>query len=214
MKLLLTSSGLTNESLCNALKKLARGHIRIAFIPTAANVVEEEKGWLVNDLNNCKKLGDLDIVDISALPKNIWLLRLKKANVIVVGGGDTAYLMKQINSSGLMEELPGLLKTRVYVGISAGSIVTNKTLQAASSFIFSKKSTPKGLGMVDFYVRPHLNSPKFRVKKVNEKIMRKVIGRFDGDVYALDDNSGVLVDDDKIEVVSEGKWKLYKKVQK
>ena len=211
MKLLLTSSGISNASLANALKRLVKSPIKIAFIPTAANTVNEEKSWLINDLKNCKKLGSVDIVDISALPRAIWLPRLKKANVIFVGGGDTPYLMKCVVSSGLKNELPKLLEKRVYVGISAGSMVTNKTLQASTSFIFSKKKAPEGLGMVDFYIRPHLNAPEFRVKGINEKNLKKTASRFDGDVYAIDDDSGIVVDGGKIKIVSEGSWKLYRK---
>ena len=50
MKLLLTSAGLRNESLRKALKKLVNEEgIRFAFIPTAANMQEGEKDWLIAD---------------------------------------------------------------------------------------------------------------------------------------------------------------------
>lgn len=209
MKLLLTSNGISNESLAKALKKLIKRKIKIAFIPTAANIETGEKEWLINDLNNCQKIGTVDIVDISAVPKNIWLPRLKKSNVIVVEGGDSSYLMNCIISSGLKNEISKLLKNRVYVGISAGSIVTSKTLQASSDFIYSKgvKHAPKGLGFVEFDIRPHLNSPKF--PKVRDKYLRKLVRKLHGDVYAIDDDSAVMIDGNKIEVVSEGKWKKY-----
>ena len=210
MKLLLTSNGLSNASLANALKKLVRNRIKTAFIPTAANVVDEDKDWLINDVVNCRKLGTVDIVDISALPKTMWLPRLKKANVLVVGGGDSTHLMKCIVSSGLKNEISKLLRNRVYVGISAGSIVTSKTLQAASKYIYGKygnETVAKGLGLIDFNIRPHLNSPKF--PRVRDRILRKVARKLSGDVYALDDNSGVLVNGNKIKVISEGTWKLY-----
>lgn len=210
MKLLLTSNGISNASLGNALKKLVKGPIKIVFIPTAANIVDEEKDWLINDFNNCKKLGTVDIVDISAVPKTVWLPRLKKANVIVVGGGDSSYLMKCIISSGLKDEVSMLLKNRVYVGISAGSMIMSKTLQASSEFIYGdeKKKPPKGLGLVDFNIRPHLNSLKF--PKVRDRNLKKITKRLQGNTYALDDNSGILIEGNKIEVVSEGKWKIYK----
>ena len=120
MKLMLTSAGVTNKSLENALKQLVKGKIKMAFIPTAANIEEGDKDWLITDLNNCRKLGEVDIVDISALEKDVWLSRLEKANVIFVGGGNTVYLMVCVLKSGLDKELKELLKTRVYVGISAG----------------------------------------------------------------------------------------------
>lgn len=148
-------------------------------------------------------------MDISALPKHVWLPRLKKANVLVVGGGDSSHLIKCIVSSGLKNEFSTLLKNRIYVGISAGSNVTNKTIQASYKFIFSKKKAPKSLGLVDFYTRPHSNSLKF--PKCSDKNLKKAAGKFDGDIYAIDDDSAVLVDGDKIKVISEGKWKIYRK---
>jgi len=210
MKLLLTSAGITNDSLANALKSLVKGSIKIAFIPTAANVSDEKKDWLIRNFNECERLGTVDIVDISALSKPVWLPRLKKANVIFVGGGNTSYLMKCISSSGLKKELSPLLKSRVYVGISAGSIVTNKTLQPSSGFIFGNKEAPEALGMVDFYIRPHMNAPNFRAKKIDEENLDKIANRFNADLYAIDDNSAVLVNEGKIQVISEGTWKLYK----
>jgi dipeptidase E len=211
MKLLLTSGGITNKSLARALKQMVNGPIRTAFIPTAANVEDGEKDWLINDLNNFQKMGRVDIVDISAMPKSIWLPRLKKSNVIAVGGGNTTHLMKCINSSGLKKELPSLLKNRVYVGISAGSCVMSNTLQASSEYLYGdeSKNPPRGLGLIKFNVRPHLNSSYF--PKVNVKNLENVAPKLDGDLYAIDDQTGVLVHGSKITVVSEGKWKKFSK---
>lgn len=212
MKLMLTSAGITNKSLEEALMRLAGDDIHIAFIPTAANVEEGDKDWLIKDFVNCRKLGTVDIVDISALEKKVWLPRLKKANVIFVGGGNTAYLMQCVKSSGFDLELPALLKTRVYVGISAGSLILSDTIQTSSEYLFRLyddeiENAPSGLGLVHFDVRPHLNSVYF--PKVNEKSLDAVFKKLNCDLYALDDNSAVVVDGEKIEVVSEGKWKKY-----
>ena len=130
--MLLTSAGIKNDSIAKALEELvgktANG-VRIAFIPTAANVEEGDKGWLIEDYRNLKKREyEVDIVDISALPREMWEPRLKQANVILVGGGDTFYLMHWLRKVGLDKLLPELLKTRVYVGISAGSMVVSKSI--------------------------------------------------------------------------------------
>ena len=209
MKLMLTSSGLSNNSLKNALRELVTGQIKIAFIPTAANMSKEDKGWLIQDLVNCKDVGAVDIVDISALKKEEWLPRLEWANVIFVGGGDTAYLAEWIIKSGLDKEFPRLLEKRVYVGISAGSIVASKSIQASSDYLYGDevKNPPAGLGLVSFYVRPHLNNKSF--PKVNEEHLGELASKFDGDLYGLDDCSGIVFNDGKIEVVSEGKWIKY-----
>ncbi len=212
MKLLLTSAGISNKSISDALKRLVEGKMSIVFIPTAANAERGDKGWLIDDLVNCKKLGDVDIVDISALKKGEWLPRLKNANIIFMGGGNTTYLMNEIKRSGLDDELEDLLKRRVYVGISAGSIVLSESIQTSSEYIFGLyddeiESPPKGLGFIDFNVRPHLNSPYF--PKVNDENLKKIFEGLGLDIYALDDESAVVYNEGKIEVISEGKWIKY-----
>lgn len=211
MKLLLTSAGFSNASIVGALRKVVKGKIRVAFVPTAANVTNGEKSWLINDLVQCQKLGSVDIVDISAIEKEVWLPRLQKANVIVVGGGNVSHLIGWMIKSGLKNELPMLLKERIYVGISAGSIVASKTIWASSEFLYDQEAenVPEGLGYVSFHIRPHLDSPDF--PKVRDENLKEIAKKFHEELYALDDQSAVLCNEGKIEVVSEGKWMKYPK---
>lgn len=217
MKLLLTSSGFTNMAIINALLELTKkplDTLKLVFVPTAANVEEDDKGWLIDDLMNCRKLGffSLDIVDISALPKETVHKRLEAADIFVFGGGNTFHLMHWIEKSGLKESLPELVKTRVYVGISAGSMVATKSLILSDSRRFYSENTGgvdsmDGLGFVDFHIRPHLNSayfPNVTVEKVAELAMT-----VREPVYAIDDDTAIKVVDGEIEVVSEGKWKKF-----
>ena len=76
MKLLLTSNGFSDQAIADALFELvgkAPKEIRLAFIPTAANVEMGDKWWFINDLINIKKQNfkSVSIVDISAVPENI-----------------------------------------------------------------------------------------------------------------------------------------------
>jgi dipeptidase E len=218
MKLLLTSNGLSNESIANALFDLVGKKPEetiIAFIPTAMNVEEGEKNWFVNDLQNIinHHVKELDIVDISALPKDIWEQRLERADVLFFSGGNSFHLMHWIIKSGLRDQLNALLETRVWAGISAGSMVTNPTLFFSSS---DKKTyyeklfgydISEALNYVDFYTRPHLNSPHF--PHASEESIKAKSKDTQTPVYALDDYSAVKVDGDKAEVISEGVWKKY-----
>lgn len=216
MKLFLSSAGLTNNSLAGAFESLvglSGDKVKIAFIPTAANVEEGDKGWLINDYYNLKKRNyGVDIVDISSLPKEIWLPRLREANVIFVGGGNTFYLMSWINKSGLNTLLPELLKSRVYAGISAGSMVPTINLKLSTSQkSYSEKVFPldndKGLGFVDFHVRPHLNSELF--PKVRVKYLEKLAIEIPEPIYAIDDNTAIIVNGESIKVISVGKWEKF-----
>lgn len=207
---MLTSAGIKNDSIRKALRNLTgKDKIRIAFIPTAGNIEEGDKGWLIDNFYECKNLGEVDIVDISALKKEEWLPRLQWADIIFFGGGNTVYLMDWIKRSGLIEELENLLEKRVYVGISAGSIALSKTLFADSEFIYMDEDgkTHSGLGYINFNFRPHLNSPHFpRAKK---EFLKEISCKFDEDLYALDDESAIVWVDGEVEVVSEGEWVLF-----
>lgn len=72
---------------------LGEEEIKTAFIPTASNVEEGRKDWLIEDYISFLNLGYIDIIDISALSREIYMKRLNEVNVIVMGGGDTTYLM-------------------------------------------------------------------------------------------------------------------------
>lgn len=217
MKLLLTSGGFTNKKISNALLELLGKPFKkskLVFIPTAANIESGGKEWLINDLNNCLKLGlaKIEIAEISSTPRDIWLPWVREADVIMVGGGNTAYLMEQLRKSHLDKLLPGLLKTRIYVGISAGSMVAARQISLTSASILYYEKTGKfgnikGLNFVDFEIRPHLNSKWF--PKVTIEYLEKLAFKTTTTFYALDDDSAVKVVNGKISVVSTGKWKKF-----
>lgn len=211
MKLLLTSAGLSNPSIVKAIERLlgkSTKGVKLAFIPTAANVEPGDKSWMIEDLNNYLKAGfEVDIVDISAIPKNVWLPRLQQAEVIFLGGGNTFHLMYWVKQSGLQEELPNLLKTRIYAGISAGSCVAGPTIYNSVQNLFGEKyelEIKEGLGLVNFQIIPHLNSPYF--EKIRKENLEEASKDLKESVYAIDNNSSILVDGSKIEVVSEGEY--------
>ncbi|MFC1625609.1 Type 1 glutamine amidotransferase-like domain-containing protein [Patescibacteria group bacterium] len=215
MKLLLTSAGLTNKSIAIAFNKLVglpKEKIHIAFIPTAANVEEGNKDWLIDDYNNLKKqgYGCIDIVDISAISPKVWKPRLEDANVLFFGGGNTFHLMHWLQKSGLEKQLSELLKTRVYAGISAGGCIAGPTIYNSVQNLFDEKyelRIKEGLGLVDFQFVPHLNSPYF--KKIRIKYLEEAAKKITEPVYVVDDNTAVKVVNDKVTVISEGIWKKF-----
>lgn len=217
MKLLLTSSGMTNRSIENELLNLLGKpfkYAKLTFIPTAANVENGDKSWLVDDMYNFKKLGfsSFDIIDISAVGKDVWLPSFEHADILVFGGGNVNHLLAWMKKSGLQKLLPEMLKTKVYVGISAGSMITAKNISLSYAGILyyediGNLENSQGLGFVDFEIRPHLNSewfPKVRVE-VLDKIAKKTSNTF----YAIDDNTAIKIEDFKLSIISEGEWKKF-----
>ena len=220
MKLLLTSAGIKNKTLAQALLDLVgkpASEIKLAFIPTAANIPTVDMGWFIDNLWQIKqqKFKNIDIVDISALPREIWQPRLEAADILFFSGGNTSHLMRWLEESGLKEMLPELLKTRVYVGVSAGSIVTGPTLDTANAekaLRYKKQfgyETNTGLGFVDFCVRPHLNSSSSPNSR--KEIVEEIAVRIPQTIYAIDDQMAIKVVDGKTEVVGEGEYLVFNK---
>ena len=123
----------------------------------------------------------IEITDISAVDEKIWKPSLERADVLFFEGGNTYYLMRCLNKSGIKELLPELLKNKVYIGVSAGSMVTSPSLiLKLSQEIYEEDMLETeellGLNFVDFYFLPHLNSKHFRkMRKENiEKIKQKI----------------------------------------
>ncbi|HOX10554.1 MAG TPA: Type 1 glutamine amidotransferase-like domain-containing protein [Candidatus Moranbacteria bacterium] len=217
MKLLLTSGGLSNKSIIDALLELTEkpfSELDLAFIPTASNVEEGDKDWLIDDLITLKNLGfkQIDIVDISAIPQDVWKPRLEEADVLFFEGGNTFHLMYWLEKSGLKELLTEMLKTRIYVGVSAGSMVACRNLDLSTSErLYSEAveeyAKDEGMGFVDFLIRPHLNSPYF--PNVNLENLEKMSKELPETFYAIDDNTAIKIVDGKMEVISEGVWKKF-----
>jgi dipeptidase E len=213
MKLLLTSGGITNKSIAKALFDLVGKKpedTSLVFIPTASNVEIGDKDWFINDLINIKKQNfkSIAITDISAVAENIWRPQLEEADILFLEGGNTYHLMRWINKSGLVKILPELLKTKVYVGLSAGSMVVSPDLALRLSQIIygddMEEEPMNGLGYVNFYFIPHLNSPFFPVR--TEEEIREVSRTLPKKIYALDDQSALKIVDGKVEIVTEGHY--------
>ncbi len=210
-RFLLTSAGITNASIGVALLELVgkpASEVNALFIPTAANVVEGDKGWLIENLEQMKKANfkKLDVLDIADVPKAVWEPRMVAADVICFGGGNEQYLAKVLRDSGVTLVLPKLLEGRVYMGISAGSMVAGKFLSyEMTKVIFPEEvSEPLAdpLAFIDCLFIPHLNSSYF--SQIRKEVLEKNREHFDYPLYACDDNSALKIVDGRIGVVSEG----------
>jgi dipeptidase E len=217
MKLLLTSEGLANKKIEKTFFELVGKppkKIHIAYIPTAVNAARTpHKKWLINTLVkfNDLKIGTVDIVDISAIPEDMWLPRLKKADVIYVEGGNIYFLNYWFKKSDLNKRIKALLKGKVYVGASAGSMIMGKKL-LTRPYVKYSKNAPKtgdtnGLGLVKFSIRPHFN--RGDRSEFTKETLLKLAKKNKTILYALDDESAILINGKKINVISEGNWRIF-----
>ena len=210
MKLLLTSSGLTNETLRNKFIEICNKNpedISVAFIVTASNL-DDDKSNIDENLDELKLTGvtNIKLVDI-ALKRDIWINDLLECDVIWFEGGNTFYLLDQIRKSGLINDLTDIVKDKVYVGISAGTILatpnigTAHTEPADSNDV--KISDLTAFGWVDFEISPHsCDSVAVEENDRYAKNSKNV-------VYAIDNNTAILYIDGNVEIVGNGYYKIY-----
>src|SRR5512143_356564 len=135
MKLLLTSGGIKNTSIHNALVDLLGKPIAESdalCIPTAIYAFPggAKSAWqLISGRAASPLCGlgwrSLGLLELTALPSiemTYWTTSLRESDVLLVGGGDPLYLSYWMQQSGLADLFPSLSEM-TYVGVSAGSLV-------------------------------------------------------------------------------------------
>ena len=218
MKLLLTSGGVTNPSIHGALVELLGKPPRESTalcIPTAQwghpmcgpvsarGFVSGVAPW---DGLTSIEWGSLGLLELSTLPTigaERWVPWVRGADVLLVDGGDATYLCHWMRQSGMADLLPSLTDI-VWVGVSAGSMVM--TPRIGADFVnWPSAQDDRTLGVVDFSIFPHLDV--FPDNTIAEA--ERWVSEIGGPAYAMDDQTAIKVVDDTVEVVSEGKWRLF-----
>lgn len=207
MKLVLCSEGFHTQNTVQACTNLVgkpKDKITFAVINEAFAAEHGDKRWVISNLNDVAKNfpAEMDIVNLLALPLEEVEKRILQKDAIFVVGGHTDYLMSVFTKTGFDKLLPKLLKNKVYVGSSAGSMVMGKRLSSeAYSEMYEEVvgyGTTKYLEFVDFTIMPHLDSEYFPGRK--EKLT-KAAKQHIGKIYGLNDDSAVVVDGDNISTI-------------
>ena len=220
MKFLLTSAGIKNTSIHDALVDLLGKPVaesNALCIPTAAYAKPGGAGhaWrLISGRQpicpmcelGWKSLGVLELTALPSIDEELWVPLVQETDVLLVGGGDALYLCYWMRQSGLADLLPSLRET-VYVGLSAGSMVMAPAI--GEDFVDWKPPTggDETLGMVGFSIFPHVDHEDLPDNSMASAAKWAAGMPVPG--YAIDDQTAIKVTDGTVEVISEGHWKLF-----
>jgi dipeptidase E len=219
MKLLLTSAGVKNQSIRDALVDLLGKPIDecdALAVPTAgwghpmsnpgraydfltgrATTPMCELGW--------RSVGLLELTALPSIGAERWVPWVRDADVLLVNGGCAAYLTHWMRESGLADVLPSLDDT-VWMGLSAGSMVMTPRLGA--DFVeWPAATTDVALGVVDFSIFPHVDHPMLTENTM--AAAEEWAAGLGGPAYAIDDDTAIRVVDGTVDVVSEGTWRYF-----
>jgi dipeptidase E len=239
VKVLLTSTGITNTSIQNALEELLGKPIAQSsalFIPTAiypfpggaAMAWRAICGGHLTGLG-WKSLGVLELTALPSIADDAWIPTVRETDALLVWGGDPLYLSHWMRRSGLADLLPALRPETVYVGVSAGSMAASATF--GETYLDPPRGSGEALNSEDVVFA----TPKGDISRI--LITAQGVGLVDFaliphldhedhpdaslanaekwaagipiPVYAIDDQTALKVTDGTVEVVSEGHWKLF-----
>jgi len=239
MKLLLTSSGISNTSIHDVLVDLLGKPIAESsalFIPTAiypfpdgaGNAFQAISGTAKSPLCDLgwKSVGVLELTALPSIDKEVWVARVQESDALLVWGGDPVYLSYWMKHSELADLFPSLPEM-VYVGVSAGSIAMASMFGetyfdppkcsgerlSSESIVFAR---PEGDITMTLVMAKGVGLVDFAIiphveydDRQDVANAEKWAGQLPVPTYAIDDETALKVIDGTVEVVSEGHWKLF-----
>lgn len=219
MKLLLTSAGIKNDSIRDAMLDLLGKPIEecdALCIPTASyghNSFAGARRFVLGENANCpmvelgwKSVGLLEVAALATLDRHRWVAAVEAADVLLANGGDALYLAHHMRESGLAELLPTL--DIVWVGFSGGSMVMAPRIGVDFKEWEPPGGGDAGLGIVDFAIFPHLDHPALPENTMADA--ERWFAGLDVPAYAIDDDTAIVWVDGAAEIVSgTGHWRLF-----
>ncbi len=199
-KLLLTSAAFVNPKIVQEFLRLVNkepNQIKVLFIPTAAI----SDGALRYVKSSKKELEHLGIQSKNILEfncdKNSDNTKLKEIDVIYVCGGNTFYLLHKIRESGFDKKIIKMVnKGKVFVGVSAGSILAGPNIDIASPFDKNDVGLKdlSALNLTDIIVSPHYVDEE---KKIIDEFRKK----YSNKIMPLTNEQALLIEGDKIKLI-------------
>ena len=221
MKILLTSSGISNPSIHEALVDLLGKPISESSALCIPTGVQPFPGGLEHVYRfisgatrspmcglGWKSVGVLELTALPSIKDEYWMPAVQETDALLVWGGSPLYLCYWMRQSGLADLLPSLPPETVYVGTSGGAMVATPDF-GGTTYDESEPLTAsdEALGLVDFSVFPHLDREDGLPPTPLEEIEAWAAG-LSVPAYVIDDETAIKVVDGNVEVVTEGRWEL------
>ncbi len=198
--MLLTSAGFENKRIGEKFVKLVDKPvqlIKVIFVPTASRTKEELK-YVEAAKKELLNFG-IKVENITALNlnHNVSYNEVKNFDVIYVCGGNTFWLLHKVRETGFDKVIKQFLNNdKLYVGVSAGSILVGPNIEIAVPFDENDIGLTNftGLNLVKVVISPHYT--------VKEKlIIDQYKKQLNCQIIPLTDRQACLVIDNQIELV-------------
>lgn len=205
MKKILLVSMLSNTA---ALASKAMPELKgktVTYIPTAG-IAEMPDGDIsdmtADETKTLQSLGlTVDVLEVSSAAEAEIDQKLTENDVIYIGGGNTFFLLQELRRSGADKILIREVNSgKPYIGESAGAVIACPDIGYCSGMDDPAKAPElndyTGLGLVDFYVVPHLGS------EILGAGVGETVEKYSGslDLKVITDDQMILVTDNEITI--------------
>ena len=176
---------------------------RAVFIPTAGDPYKNND-FVEADKIALQKYG-IEVTDLDLKNKTEKEINksLAMADILLVAGGDTFYLMEKLKECGADKAIKNFFsRGGIYIGSSAGSIVCCPTIEGAEKFdnpdLAPNLENFNGMGIFNEVVIPHTHKEKYfeRVKETTDKLTSrgfKIHHLTDDDVLFFDGINSIIL---------------------
>jgi dipeptidase E len=219
MRMLLTSGGVRNDLIRKSLLGLLDqpfAESRVAVIVDAILPFAGDNTQTLIHLEELHSLGwkEFDLMSLFGGPHSVIESRLRSADVIFCYGGSNHWLAHAWTASGFAPLLRELLDEKVYLGLSAGSMIFSRLhAQVVEAFddheeveMLQLDSVAPAVPLFDWVLMPHLGAPYFPHQ--TDDWAAAGAARLGGPIHFIDDDTALLVRDpaEAPEVISSGHW--------
>jgi len=219
MRMLLTSNGTRNDVIRDSLSSLLDkpfAESSVAVVIDAILPFAGDNTQTLTHLGELHSLGwkEFDLMSLFGGPHSVIESRLRSVDVIFCYGGSNHWLAHAWTATGFAPLLRELLDEKVYLGLSAGSMIFSRlhadVVEAfedhAEVEMLQLESVAAAVPLFDWALLPHLGAPYF--PEQTDEWAAANATRLGAPVYFIDDDSALLVRDaaDAPEVVSSGHW--------
>ena len=139
---------------------------------------------------------------------------VRKAPVIVVGGGNTWKLLREVRSQQLLPAIRDRVAAGVpYIGWSAGSNLAGPTIMTTNDMPICDPGGFDALGLVPFQVNPHYlhgNPPGFKGETREERITEFGVLQPRVWVAGLREGTGLRIEDGRAQLVGDGQCRVFR----
>ncbi|HEY4269220.1 MAG TPA: Type 1 glutamine amidotransferase-like domain-containing protein [Galbitalea sp.] len=219
MRMLLTSNGVGNERIRDTLDGLLDqpfAQSRVAVVIDAILPFAGDNTQTLKHLGQLHSLGwkEFDLMSLFGGPHSVIESRLRSADVIFCYGGSNHWLANAWTATGFAPLLRELLDEKVYLGLSAGSMIFSRqherVVEAFDDYeeveMLQLDSVAAAVPLFDWALLPHLGAPYFPGQ--TDEWAAASAARLGGPVYFIDDDTALLVREptEAPVVVSSGHW--------